>query len=150
MANIMQLFTGMLIMSLFYSFAITTMAHATEGTGMADYVTSGSDLADRINLGSTADTVQSSLEEQVKIPNTNLGALMFYSGNLLMDLLLNFVFAVPSMIAVLFQGLMSLVGIDFVLSGAIQAFFASLFSIIYFIGIIQLLMGLRSGTGGMT
>lgn len=144
MANIMDLFKVMLVVQLFYAFAITSLAY-----GMPEetrqYVTGFSDVSSTIDLESISGQVEESLESQLNIPVIELGALIFYSGNILIDLLLNFLFAIPQMIGMLINGLMLLINVDSYLFAVVELFASGVVVIMYFIGIIQLLTGIRSG-----
>lgn len=133
-----------LIMMLFYSISITIITYAIPASSL-DYVTSFSDLAGDIDLDDVSSEVQDSVESQTQLPIVELGALVFYSGNILIDLILNFAFAIPEMIALIMTGLMMLISIDTQIVASIQLFFSVTVIVIYFISIIQLLTGIRSG-----
>ena len=62
-----------------------------------------------------------------------------------LDLLLNFAFAIPEMIGMLINGIQRLLNIDGYLFAAVELFFSVLMVALYFIGIVQLLGGMRSG-----
>ena len=70
---------------------------------------------------------------------------MFYSGNILIDLLLNFFFAIPEMLTMLINGVMMLFGIHVEAMGIIQIFLSVITVVLYVISVIQLAVGVRSG-----
>lgn len=140
----MEWFKITLIMMLFYSIAITMLTYAMPDNSL-DYVTSFSDLAGSIELENVSTQVQNSVETQTNLPIVELGALVFYSGNILIDLLLNFAFAIPEMIALVLTGIMMLINVDTQIVASLQLFFSVTIIVIYFISIIQLLTGIRSG-----
>lgn len=142
--NTMVWFKITLIMMLFYSISITMLTYSMPDDTL-NYVTGFSDLAGDIDLEDVSGEVQGSVEQQTDLPIVELGALVFYSGNILIDLLLNFAFAIPEMIALIFTGLMMLLNIDTTIVASIQLFFSVAIIVIYFISIIQLLTGIRSG-----
>lgn len=145
--TIMALFKSMLVIMLFYSFCITTLTY-TLNTYMPEslnYVTSFSDTSNRIDLETVSGEVENSLEAQTNIPVIELGALVFYSGNILIDLLLNFAFAIPEMLGLLVHGITTLLNFDNYLFVQVQVFFSVIVMVMYVIGIIQLLTGIRSG-----
>jgi hypothetical protein len=144
MSNTMKLFTMILIVQLFYGFAVTTMAYAVPDDAKT-YVTSFSEVDSNLDLETIGTDVEESLESQTNIPVIDIGALVFYSGNILIDLLLNFVLAIPSMITLLINGLMMLINADGYLVLQLQTFAGVLITVLYFIGIIQLLTNVRSG-----
>ena len=129
---------------IFYAFAMTTFTYSIP-TEALPYVTGFSDLNQKIDLQEIGDEVQGSLQSQTNIPVIELGALVFYSGNILIDLLLNFVFAIPEMITALINGVLLIFNIDPFLITQLQIVSGVLFSVLYFVGIINLLTGIRSG-----
>lgn len=142
--NVMDFFRATIIVMLFYAVAITALSYAMPPDSL-DYVTSFSDITTNIDLDTISDDFQTSLESQTDIPIIELGALVFYSGNILIDLLANFIFAVPEMIGILINGLVRIFSIDVQLGSLIQLFASTVLIIFYVIGLIQLLTGIRSG-----
>lgn len=141
----MDLFKAIILVQLFYSFSITGLAY-TIPADAREYTDAFSQIADDISLSGVSTDIQNSLEKQTNIPVIELGALVFYSGNLLIDLLLNFAFAIPQMFGMLVNGIMMLISIDSYISTLIQLFATVVMTALYFIGIIQLLTSIRSGT----
>ena len=146
MADIMDVFKGIIVMQLFYAVAITLIAIALPASAL-NYVSGFSDAGTDINVEGVATDVQDSLETQTDIPVIELGALVFYSGNILIDLLVNFVTAIPQMIMLLVNGVMMLFGngIDALVILYIELFASVMINVMYFIGLMQLLTGIRSG-----
>lgn len=142
--ELMEMFKLIIIVQLFFSFAITGLAYAIPDDAL-NYVTSFSNPADEITFEGVTEEVQDSLEQQTNIPVIDLGALVFYSGNILIDLLLNFVFAIPQMLGLLVHGLMLLLNVDTYLIGLVQGFASAVVLALYVIGIMQLLTSIRSG-----
>lgn len=140
----MEWFKVTLLMMLFYSFAINILVYSMPDEALP-YVTGFSDLAGEISLEGVSEDVQDSVEEQTNIPVLELGALVFYSGNILIDLILNFAFAIPEMAGLVLTGILMLLNIDTQIANIMQLFFSVTIMVIYFIGIIQLLTGIRSG-----
>lgn len=146
MANIdiMQLFKIIILVQLFYAFCITGLTHALPADSL-NYVTSFSDVGRTIDLDTVSDDVQESLESQTNIGVIELGALVFYSGNILIDLLLNFAFAMPQMFGLLVHGFTMLFNLDPIIFALVELFTAVAIMVLYFIALIQLLTGIRSG-----
>lgn len=142
--NTIEWFKVMLIMCLFYSVSINILTYTMPSASL-HYVTGFSDLAGSIDLNDVAGEVQNSVEAQTNIPVIEIGALVFYSGNILIDLLLNFAFAIPEMIGLLITGFLMLVSVDAGIARYIQLFASVTIMVVYFISIIQLLLGVRSG-----
>jgi hypothetical protein len=107
----MDLFKAIIVVQLFFGFGMTLLAYAMPVDSL-DYVTAFTDVSSSINLNDTASMVQENLQRQTNIPVVEIGALVFYSGNILIDLLLNFLFAIPEMIGLLIHGVMFLINVD--------------------------------------
>lgn len=142
--ELMDMFKIILMVQLFFSFAITGLAYAIPDDALS-YVTSFSDPAEQITLEGVTQDVQDSLEQQTDIPVIELGALVFYSGNILIDLILNFVFAIPQMLGLVVHGVMLLLNVDTYLFALVQLFASAVVTVLYVIGIMQLLTSIRSG-----
>ena len=140
----MELFKVVILIQLFYSFGITTLSHSLPEDTL-DYVTGFSEVTEQINLESVATDVEDSIRAQTNIPIIELGALVFYSGNILIDLLINFAFALPEMIGLLINGIMMLFSIDNSIFIQVQLFASVAMIITYFIMLIQLIASIRSG-----
>jgi len=142
--NMMNLFKTIIIVQLFYAFAITCLAYAMPANSLT-YVDAFGDLAQEIDVEGVSGDIESSIDSQLNIPVVELGSLIFYSGNILLDLLLNFFFAIPEMIGLLLHGFTMLFNIDAVLYQAVEAFSAAIVTILYVIGLIEILISIRSG-----
>jgi hypothetical protein len=142
--QIMDYFKATLLIMLFYSVSITILTYAIPDDQL-NYVTSFSDLSGQIDLESISSEVVNSVDSQTNIPLVELGALVFYSGNILIDLLLNFAFAIPEMVALILAGLQSIFKFDVVIVNSLQLFLMVSITIFYFIGLLQLITGIRSG-----
>jgi len=142
--SVMTMFKVILVVQLFFAVGITLLTYAVP-TSFINQVSSFSEVAEAINLESVSGDVQQSLERQTDIPAVELGALVFYSGNILIDLLLNFIFAIPEMVGLIINGLTRLLSIDTFMIATVQTFIGVVVMVLYFIGIMQLLVGVRSG-----
>lgn len=134
---------AVLIVMLFYAFAVTILAYTMPGNSTR-YI-QAFETQNTPSITETAETIQNSIQSQLNIPIIEIGALVFYSGNIVIDLFLNFAFAIPEMLSILLNGVIYLVNIPGDLVGTVQLFGFALFTIFYVLGIIQLLLGVRSG-----
>lgn len=145
MVDVMAMFKVLLIVQLFYGFGITLSTYTLPSDSLI-HVTAFNDIGgETYDMQSIKTQVEEAVEQQTSIPVVELGALVFYSGNILVDLILNFMFAVPSMINLLIGGLMFLISIPTDIMLNVQIFSGVLISVLYFIGVLQLLIGIRSG-----
>lgn len=140
----MDAFKGILIMSLFYSFSITSIAYYMPPESI-NHVQMFSNINSQISLDSVSQEVEGSLQRQTNLPLIELGALVFYSGNILIDMLLNFAFALPQMVVMLIAGVLYLFPtIPIFIKSQITIFSTSILMILYMVGIIQLLTNIRA------
>lgn len=146
MASMMSEFKVMLVVMLFYSTCITLITYAMP-TESIHYVSSFSSLANDANLENVSAQIQDSITQQTRIPIIELGALVFYSGNIVIDLLLNFAFALPEMLGLLINGIMLLLNVDSYIFAVVQLFASVAMVVLYFVSIMQLLIGIRTQGG---
>lgn len=140
----MQLFKTILIVQLFFSFAITGIVYYIPDDAK-NMVSSFSDVASDIDLDSVGNEVQDALERQTNIPVIDVGALVFYSGNILLDLLLNFAFAIPQMFGLIIYGLTRIISLPVYMVGLVELFTGVTIIALYFVSLMQLITGIRSG-----
>ncbi len=92
-----------------------------------------------------SDTMTSQITNQKNIPIIEMGALLFYSGNFLLDLGVNFIFAIPEMIGLLLHGIAFLFDIDNTIMNNIQLFVTGIMGVLYVLGLLQMMLSIRSG-----
>lgn len=140
--NIMANFKTLLLVMTLYSLGMSMFAYALPPE-TNPYLTTYSSAAQ--SLDSIGSQVQGNIEQQTNIPSLEVGALVFYSGNIILDLLLNFAFAIPQMLSLFITGILLIFNANAVLINQIQLFVSVLFLALYFVGLIQLISGIRSG-----
>jgi hypothetical protein len=146
-SGLMGLFGIMLIVSLFYSVSINMFVYGMDTTGELQYVNALQDLNEDYDVASVSNELQENIERQTGLPIVDVGALVFYSGNIIIDLLLNFLYAIPQMITALFNGLSLLFGgrIDAVIMAQLMLFQSAMITALYILGTIKLVLSIRSG-----
>ena len=96
----MELLKVIVILQLLFSFSVTLISHSlpsdvlkqfTESEVQPQHASGSSEMISKFNQTVT---------EMKGLPLVNTAFLLFYTGNLLIDLLLNFVFAIPEMLTV--------------------------------------------------
>ena len=136
----------MLTVQLFWALGVTLIAAvlpATFLTPVAIYISSSSSNT----LDTLGGQLESNVQNQLNLPLIDAASLVFYTGNLIVDLLLNFVTAVPEMFTLLLSGLFILVPIDAIMQTYIKLFLFTLVAMIYFFGLLTFLSNMRSGRG---
>jgi len=133
-----------IIVMAFYAFIISLIIYAVP-SGVANQVTPYQNIANDIDLEGISTKLETSLTDQTNIPVIEIGALVFYTGNYLIDLLLNFIYALPQMLGLLVHAITTLFNLDNYIYMAIQTFAMVLMTALYMLGIIQLITGVRTG-----
>jgi len=142
--NAFKYFIGIIILQLFYSFGITLLSHAIIGMDptYSAYLSPYSESATSIK--NITNQIEGSLSSQMNIPVIDLGALVFYSGNIIVDLMMNFFFAVPSLFTLAINTILNIFPLDAYLATYFKLFLFSIFSILYFISVLAFLTNLRA------
>jgi hypothetical protein len=142
--DMLKLFVTMIIVQGFYAFAVTLIAYSVP-PDVLGYTSTVSQPASDFNIPMMNSKVSSNLNLQKNIPLIDLGSLLFYSGNFIMDMLLNFITAIPQMISLLIMLIFgNLINLDPYILTQINVFSGGIITLIYMIGIIQTLMSIRS------
>ncbi|WP_456477600.1 hypothetical protein [Geoglobus ahangari] len=127
---------------LLWSFAVTGIVY----TLPADAVNHISFVQQEVNvdLTNTSTEIQQSLQKQMDIPVIDLGALVFYSGNIVIDLMLNFFTAIPGMFNILLTIFLTFINVDAYLATQLKLLSTAVLTIAYLIGILQFLLNVRA------
>jgi len=144
MVNALDVFKIIMIIQMFYAFSITSIAYALPEDSL-NYVDIYTNVGEQFSLETISEEVDATLKSQQTLPIIELGALLYYSGNILIDFMLNFIFAVPQMINLIINGIMMLFSINSFISAQITLFAYVIITTMYTIAIIQLLTAIRSG-----
>ena len=139
-------FKTVLTIQLFWSFAFTILI-ATIPVASLNFVQPFANQDAQIDISSVSTDMESSIDSQLNIPLVDAGALLFYSGNIVIDLMLNFLTAVPSMFTLLLSGLFLIIPVDAFLQKWILLFTFALVGIMYMLGLMAFLSAFRSGRG---
>lgn len=143
MVAIQDKFQIVIMVMLFYSAAISLISYSVPADSLT-YINTFTGATDDINLNTVSQDVQASMQKQTDIPVIELGSLIFYSGNILIDFIMNFVFALPEMFGLLIHGLTMLVNIDPYIYVVAQLFATVALVTFYLVELMQLLVGIRS------
>lgn len=144
MANILNWFKTVLLVMLFYSMAINAITYSMPAE-MRNTAEIFNNLGDDYSMMAINDDVQDSLGKTTDIPVVDVGTLVFYSGNVLLDLIVNFLYATPQMVFMLINGITQILAIDTYFIDLAQIFASVVLTVMYLVGLIELVNGLRSG-----
>lgn len=108
-----KMFTSAISMMLFYSIATTMLAYSLPAEDL-NYVVSFNFGENNIKTDYTkiSGEVEKNISTQKRVGITDIGGLVLYSGNLVLDLFLNFFASIPSMATLLFKILFLIMPID--------------------------------------
>lgn len=99
--------------------------------------------------GNFTEKIEAIRNPPVKLPFVDTAFVLFYSGNLVIDAFINSLFAIPSMFTVLVTGFAIFIPIAQEFEAMLSLFVWSFIAVLYIIGIIGVIMNLRS-QGGLT
>jgi hypothetical protein len=143
--DMIELLKLMLIVQVFFGFSITILVYVLTPFGVVTEMAAFNSYADRLPMQNITAKLEGSVQSQTNVPVVELGALVFYSGNIVIDLLLNFIFAVPEMITLVIAGIGLLVNVDPYMISVFKGFVGVLFTVLYFVAILQMITNIRSG-----
>lgn len=144
MTSTYGIFKVSILVMLFYGFSITLISHLLPDGAKQQaniFITSDNDISNDAII----NELESGITRQRDVPIIDLGALVFYSGNFLIDLVLNFLFAVPQMITFFFVGLGTIINIDAFIFQQLQTILSVLVGTFYIIGLVEIILNLRAG-----
>ncbi len=145
-----EIFMVIIMVQLFYGFGITILTYALTKMGVSLNTYQSQFIAQNISSYNVIQQkIQESIAKQTNIPIIDIGALVFYSGNIMIDLFMNFFFAVPSMFSILVNFFLSLFPIDVYLALQLKLVIYGFIAIVYLIMLIQFILGLIKGGGGI-
>lgn len=148
MANVsgLGIVYSLLIMQIFYGAAVTLIVAVLplSGAQMAWF----NDPSGVMSFTTTASAIESGLNNTTQIPLLDFGALVFYSSNLLFNLIVNIVFAVPFMLTTFLDIFFYFLPIDYSLQVIVKLIFIPVVSILYYFVLLTWLTGTRVQTQG--
>jgi len=142
MKNALSIFMVMMIIQLFYASSVTIIAYSLPAE-LQDYAQPSTSVASNIDIANVSSDLESSLQSQLNIPLIDLGALVFYSGNIIVDLLLNFLTALPQLITLVIDTIFSIMNVDGNYTLFVQTFLTGMVAIYYFLSLIVMVTNIR-------
>jgi len=138
-------FKAILTLQILYAFCITIIVHALVPFGtptLSDQLIPYQNRA--INQTALAGQMQASTTSQINIPLVDLGSLVFYSGNIILDLMINFLGALPGLFNLVLDGLFMLFPIDVFYQVTIKTTVYVFLTVTYLLMLITFIMSIRS------
>jgi hypothetical protein len=100
-------------------------------------------------MNTMAQELETGLSHQQSVPVVEFGALIYYSGTYLVDLMVNFLGALPQMVAMLVAGIFTLVPINVDLKRNIIIVVELTAFALYIINFVALIANMRSSGGNL-
>lgn len=145
MMAVMQFFTAIIILQLFYSFSFTMIAYALAPFNLNNMQLTYQPFQSQIiSTNDLASKVQTAASNQLNIPLYDLGALVYFSGNIVIDLIINFFTALPGIFNLIVDAFCMVFNIPAYYAITIKITIFTILTITYFIMLIQFVLGIRS------
>ncbi len=146
-SNTFDFFKYVIIIQIFFGIGASMISYTLPGP---DYVSivmpSGMQSPESISENFTQD-VEMIRNPPIDLPLIDTAFILFYSGNLVIDAFLNSIFAIPSMCTILVSAFTIFIPIDAQLASYLSLFVYTIIAVLYIIGIIGVVMNLRSSGG---
>lgn len=143
MNNLFDVLMAVLVVHLFFSFGINAFVYslpADDRQALTIYESNpaymkSSDVYQKFNQ---------SISSQTNFSILNVTALALYSGNIMADLLTNFIFAVPAMSTILLEVVFSLVSVPIATQNGIKILFSVIIFATIIMGLLRFLTSSRT------
>lgn len=137
--------TATIVLSLFYSVGVTLLAHSLSPMVSSDEAVMLSRYTEQArDLNEFQTLVNTNLSQQFDIPLVDLGALVFFSGNLVADLMYNFFFALPSLVTLIVNTLFVFIPADPFVVSSIKLTFGVFTAMMMMMTILSFILSMRS------
>lgn len=136
----------MLTIQIFWAFAVTGIV-ATLPADQVALVSVYTTQSGTVNIGTITSELNTGITNQFNIPLLDAGALIFYSGNIVLNLVLNFFTAIPQMFTLFISGIFLFIPIDATLQNSVKLFFGGIIFIYYMLGVLNFITATRSAGG---
>lgn len=138
---------GIILMTmLFYSFGITMLAHFIPADNLA-YVDVFSSSGAQLDFEEVGEQLDDSIQDQINVPLIDLAALVFYSGNILIDFFLNFIFAFPQMVQILLSVMFNFMDVDIFIQTTVKQAVGIIVFVPFVLLLLSFILNMRSGRG---
>jgi hypothetical protein len=146
MAQFTQIFTYLLITQMFWAFCVTIFVPLIPDV-QAQQVVMFTDSQGVVNFTTLSSTVQGAVNDQSTIPFLDLGTLIFYSTSILLNLVLNFITAIPQMILLLLVTLFQFLPFAGSIQATVKSIFIVMVTVFYYLLLIFYITAQRTQSG---
>lgn len=145
MGNFTQMFVFLLIVQMFYAFSITIFVPLIP-EAQQNQIVMYTDEQGVISFSTIGTEITGAVGSQSTIPFADIGALIFYSTSLILNLVVNFFTAIPQMVTWLLVGLFEFIPITDSIQINVKMLFTAMITILYYFLLILFIMGARTQT----
>ena len=138
--SVLKYFEAVIAIQLFYAFAVTVIVYSLP----PDTVNYINVFQTDVSLENTSVQIQQSVQKQMDIPIVDLGALVFYSGNIVVDLMLNFLTAIPGMFSLVLTAIFAFINVDAYLVTQFKLFATTMATIFYVMAVLKFILEMRT------
>lgn len=146
--GVLDYFSKGIQIQLFYALAITLLVYSMPATDR-NFVAQFESSPANVDLETTANEFQNSFQSQANFGIVDVAAFALFSGNSIVDLMLNFFTAIPSMVTLLLKAIFMFVAIDATAQKTIMLYVYAIIAILYVIALLNFLINVRSQTQGV-
>jgi hypothetical protein len=130
---------------MFYSFAVSVFVPQIPDI-QQNQIIQYTDARGVVNFSTLATTMESAVSSQSTVPFLELGALIFFSSSILINLVLNFITAIPQMLTWLLDGLFEFLPVAETIQISVKGIFIVMTTIIYYLLFVLYILGVRTQT----
>lgn len=138
--GLLDYFKTIIAGQIFWAFAVTLIISLLP----VSTVLFASPFSDSVTNGISGE-IEDSLNSQTNLPASDTASLIYYSGQFVVSLLTHFVFAVPEMFDLLLKIVLFFISLPLEVETQLRLLIFTLITALYFISLINFLMGLRGG-----
>ena len=133
---------------LFYAFAVTLLMYSLPVDATTGVPGGFQTVAQTYSQQTIVNELEENFTKQVGVPSlVQVVTLVVYSGNIVLDLFLNFITAVPQMFTLLTEGILMFFNVDALVATNIKVLMMSLITVFYILGLVSFLLSIRSQGG---
>ncbi len=134
-----------ILLQMLFSFTITMIVYALPDDMLKGFMQQETRMPHAKSPSQIAQSFEKTTSSMKEAPLINIGALMFFTGIYLIDLFLNFIFAIPEMLTIPWNLFCYVFHIDPFYQSTISMVIFTISVVIYLIMIISLIVQIRSG-----
>lgn len=144
--SMMKFIILVVTIQLFYGFGVTLLAYSLPSESV-NLISTYQEPSSNLNVDDISSTIEENLQSQLNVPLIDIGSLVFYSGNILIDMIINFFTAIPSMITIAISTFFMFFPVDAFIATQIKLLLWVFAAILYFIAFLAFIMNIRSQGG---